>query len=95
MTIYADAVIIGDVNAVAKITGGVEMRNLAAEMTRYGVTNTDLQSVLACSAKTVTNKLTDVTEFSINEAFVIRDTFFPGLRVEYLFARPEDGAKEA
>lgn len=65
------------------------MKNLSAEMTRYGVSNTDLQNVMGCSSKTVTNKLNDMTEFSISEAIKIRDALFPTLRLEYLFARAE------
>lgn len=66
------------------------MRNLRAEMTRFGVTNSDIQTALACSGKTATNKLSNVTEFSVSEALKIRDTFFPGLRIEYLFATAEE-----
>ncbi len=62
------------------------MRNLAAEMVRYGVTNLDLQTVLSCSGKTVANKVGGVTEFSVGEAFKIRDAL---LRIEYLFASTE------
>ena len=58
-------------------------------MARFGVTNLDLQTVLKCSSKTITNKLNDTTEFSVGEAIKIRDTFFQGLRIEYLFARAE------
>lgn len=65
------------------------MKNLTAEMSRYGVSNYDLQAILDCSSKTVTNKLNDSTEFSVSEAIKIRDAFFPGLRIEYLFARAE------
>lgn len=65
------------------------MKNLSAEMARYGISNADIQSLLGCSNKTVTNKLTDSTTFSVNEAIKIRDTFFPGLRIEYLFALAE------
>ena len=63
------------------------MKNLSAEMARFGVSNADIQAVLSCSGKTVTNKLNDATEFSISEAIKIRDTLFPSLRIEYLFAR--------
>ena len=62
------------------------MRNLSAEMIRYGVSNTDIQTVLSCSSKTVANKLNGTTEFSVGEAMAIRNAFFPGLRIEYLFA---------
>lgn len=65
------------------------VRNLSAEMARYGVSTTDIQALLGCSNKTVTNKLTDSTAFSVSEAIKIRDAFFPGLRIEYLFARAE------
>lgn len=66
------------------------MKNLSAEMARFGVTNADIQNVLSCSVKTVTNKLNDNTEFSISEAIKVRDALFPGLRIEYLFARPDN-----
>lgn len=66
------------------------MRNLSAEMARYGISNADIQTLLGCSNKTVTNKLTDNTAFSVGEAIKIRDTFFPGLRIEYLFAQAGD-----
>ena len=65
------------------------MKNLSAEMARFGVSNADIQAVLSCSSKTVTNKLNDITEFSISEAIKVRDALFPTIRLEYLFARAE------
>lgn len=65
------------------------MKNLSAEMARFGVSNADIQAVLSCSSKTVTNKLNDTTEFSISEAIKVRDALFPTIRLEYLFARAE------
>ena len=62
------------------------MRNLMAEMARYGVTNLDIKNLLNCSERTVTNKLNGDTVFSIGEAIKIRDTYFRGYRLEYLFA---------
>ena len=62
------------------------MRNLMAEMARYGVSNLDIKNLLNCSDRTVTNKLTGETEFSISEATKIRDTYFEGYKLEYLFA---------
>ena len=66
------------------------MRNLSAEMARYGVKNADIQKLLSCTDKTVRNKIDGVTEFSVAEALKIRDVFFPGLRVEYLFATTDE-----
>lgn len=71
------------------------MKNLSAEMARFGVSNADIQAVLSCSSKTVINKLNDVTEFSVSEAMAVRDALFPGLRIEYLFARTDMGQAEA
>ena len=62
------------------------MRNLIAEMARYGVTNLDLKKLLNCSDRTVVNKLSGETAFSFDEAVRIRDAFFRGYRLEYLFA---------
>lgn len=62
------------------------MMNLSAEMMRFGVSNADIQQLLSCSDKTVKNKLTGMTEFTVSEAMQIQRTFFPGLRMEYLFA---------
>lgn len=70
------------------------MRNLSAEMARYGVRNVDIQNLLSCTDKTVKNKIDGVTEFSVAEALKIRDTFFPGLRVEYLFATADEMKEE-
>lgn len=66
------------------------MSNLAAEMARNGVSISDFQAVLGCTDKTVRNKMAGATEFSVGEAMKIRDTFFPGMRIEYLFAQNEN-----
>lgn len=66
-------------------------RNLLAEMQRFQVANADIQQLIGCTDKTVRNKISGATEFSLREAFLVRDTFFPGMRVEYLFADAADG----
>lgn len=68
------------------------MKNLVAEMKRYGISNSDIQSLLGCAEKTVRNKLSEETEFTVSEAFKIRDAYFPAIRPEYLFAsdQPRD-----
>lgn len=65
------------------------MKNLSAEMARFGVTNSDIQAILDCSRRTVANKLNNATEFSVSEAIKIRDALFSGHRIEYLFAHTE------
>jgi predicted transcriptional regulator len=69
------------------------MNNLSAEMARYGVSILDIESILGCTERTVRNKLNGVTEFSIGEAFALRDTFFPNMRLEYLFASAREESK--
>ena len=59
-------------------------------MARAGVSVSDIQKLLGCSDKTVRNKANEITEFSVGEAINIRDTFFPGMRIEYLFAADSD-----
>ena len=72
------------------------MKNLSPEMARFGVSNADIQTLLACSDKTVRNKLNGSTAFSVEEAMKIRDAFFPGMRIKYLFAPdPDDHTKPA
>ena len=66
------------------------MKNLSAEMARNGVTNSDIKALLGCSDKTVFNKVHGLTPFSVWEAIKVRDELFPGMRVEYLFAKPYD-----
>lgn len=66
------------------------MRNLLAEMTRYGISNNDIQALLECSERTVRNKLCGETAFTFPEAVKIRNHLFPGFRLEYLFANEPD-----
>ena len=83
------------IHAIALESGVIPMRNLSAEMARYGVSNNDIQALLSCTDKTVRNKLNGVTEFSFGEAVKIRDTFFPGIRLEYLFSQEPGDDKGA
>lgn len=62
------------------------MSNLSAEMARFGVSVYNVQAVLGCSEKTARNKVNGSTEFTVAEAMKLRDAYFPGLRLEYLFA---------
>lgn len=62
------------------------MKNLMAEMARYGITIADIQRVLECSERTVRNKLNNERDFTVPEALKIRRVFFPNMTLEYLFA---------
>ena len=64
------------------------MDNLKAEMARAGVSKEDIKNLLGCSLRTIDNKLDGITDFTLPEAFKIRDCFFPSLRMEYLFNTP-------
>ena len=61
------------------------LHNLKAEMARHGITNSDIQRLLGCTERTVTNKITGRTAFFVWEAIRIRAAFFPALSIEYLF----------
>ena len=65
------------------------MKNLLAEMARYGVSRYDIQKLLGGSEATVRNKLSGESEFTVPEALKIRNSYFIGFRVEYLFAKDE------
>lgn len=68
----------------------VKYRNLAAEMTRRGITNCDVSRVLELKTeRTVRDKLSGKYPFTFNEVKTIRDTFFMGMDLEYLFAETE------
>ncbi len=69
------------------------MMNLQLEMKKRGVSLYDMQSVLGCTERTVRNKLSGATDFSYSEVLKIRDSFFPGMQLEYLFAM-DDVRKE-
>lgn len=56
-------------------------------MARGNVSIDDLQRTMQCSEKTVRNKLSGITTFSCDDAFIICDTFFPDKGIEYLFEK--------
>jgi len=61
--------------------------NLRAEMARYGVRPKDITKALDLSPKSVSNKMSCRTGFTLDEAIKIRDTFFPGMGMDDLFAK--------
>ncbi len=62
------------------------MKNLLAEMARYNIKRVEMQKLLGCTERTLYSKLNGESEFTLAEAFLIRDTYFSGMKLEYLFA---------
>ncbi|MBQ8965884.1 XRE family transcriptional regulator [Ruminococcus sp.] len=67
-------------------------RNLEAELARAGIKRTKLAELLNVTASTISEKLNKSGRFTLKEAFLIRDTFFPSLTLDYLF---EENAESA
>ena len=61
--------------------------NLRAEMVRHNVTASDISKVTHKTDRNIRDKIAGRGDFSLTEIYAIRDTFFPGMKLEYLFAR--------
>lgn len=74
--------------------GLVRYPNLLHEMRSSHIRHEDIRRTLGCCEKTVRSKVFGDAEFSVMQAVLVRDTFFPGMRLEYLFApnEPKDKA---
>lgn len=66
------------------------MKNLKAEMARYGVTAAAIAKVLKIHRNSASNKINGKSSFTIEEAIEIRTVFFPTLSLDYLFANSAD-----
>lgn len=65
--------------------------NLEAEMKRYAVRRSDIAQALGTTNACVTNRLNGVQgEMSISDAMTIRNCFFPGMDIAYLFRSRRD-----
>lgn len=61
--------------------------NLNAEMARANMTALDLAKATHKTIRSVRDKMTGRSEFTLNEIFVIRNELFPGMSIEYLFSK--------
>lgn len=66
------------------------LSNLRAEMIRYNVSIAKIAQVIGKTDRSVRDKVNGKYEFSVPEAGLIRDTFFPGMSLEYLFAKSKN-----
>ena len=67
--------------------------NLKAEMARADIGIKDLMVVTGKSRPGVSNNLNGRGRFSIDESLAIRNTLFPDLSIDYLFASDEKESK--
>ena len=63
------------------------LRNLKAEMVRTDLSVAEMSQTINKSDQTTRDKLAGKSDFSISEAFRIRDAHFPDMDLEYLFAQ--------
>jgi len=64
--------------------------NLRAEMSRIGIKQADIAELLGIREVTVSKKMNGKSTFNIDEAFLIKKTFFPNLSLDYLFSDIEN-----
>lgn len=83
------------ITAGGKKGGDKMLQNLSAEMKRYGVSPNDISRVTKKSERSIRLKISGKNAFSYPDAAAVRDALFPGLSLEYLFARPDDAQPSA
>lgn len=69
--------------------GDIMYRNLRAEMVKLDISNDDISKLIHKDARTVRNRMSGATDFTFSETILIRDSFFPKMKLEYLFKRDE------
>lgn len=71
---------------IHKIGGeNLPLNNLKGELVRKGISQREVASYLATQTSTLNKKLNGHIPFTINEAFRIKNHFFPEFTVDYLF----------
>lgn len=62
------------------------LRNLKAEMERYGVSTSDIHRLIGKTERSVRDKINGRATFTLTEAIKVRDTYFRGMSMDYLFS---------
>lgn len=65
------------------------LSNLKAEMARSNVTVAEIAALSGKSCRTISDRIKGKGQFPIQDAIEVKDTFFPGMDLEYLFAQAE------
>ncbi len=65
-------------------------KNLKAELARKGLSaNNEIAKILGCTDRSASNKLNGKTALTVREAEAIKNSLFPHLTLDYLFATDE------
>ena len=72
----------------------MEYGNLKAEMGRKDIPIEEVSKLLGIHRNSVANKVNGRSRFTVDEAKVVKEAFFPNLSIDYLFdtAQAEEGA---
>lgn len=65
--------------------------NLMAEMAREGITAEKMAEKIGINAATMSAKINNEGRMKLHEAVKIRDCFFPGMAIDYLFSARSAG----
>lgn len=69
--------------------GGEKMyKNLSAEIARTGITQKAIAEYLGIHENSISNKISGKSSFTVEEAFQIKEHFFPNCELKYLFKTP-------
>ena len=66
-------------------------KNLLAEMARRGINNLQIAKAIGINPSTLSAKLNSYDRLKLCEAERIKEIFFPGMSIEYLFATEPEG----
>lgn len=58
---------------------------LKAEMARRNLKGADIAETLSISRKSAYNKINGRTDFTLKQTIRVRDAYFPGMTIDYLF----------
>ena len=61
--------------------------NLKAEMARCGISQKEMADFLHIHENSMCNKINGSSPISIEEAFKIRNKYFPNIELQYLFVK--------
>ncbi|QQK78189.1 XRE family transcriptional regulator [Salicibibacter cibarius] len=70
------------------------LRNLRAELARRSILVKDVAELLNVRAATVSDKINGYYDFTYDEAYLVKRTYFPDINIEYLFEKSTENARK-